>query len=159
MFLTVSQSPDIKQLSLKIWGHITGSESNVLDLQSPEQYNRWVGQKRLIVLDDVWSLSVLEKLIFRGKGCKTLVVSRFGFPTVTKLSHKVELLREDEALSLFCFSAFGQNSVPRTGDEKLAKQVTFVIRSFFFIAICLIQLGKRRDEKRNTESFFVETSY
>lgn len=123
LFLTVSQSPDIKQLSLKIWGHITGSESNVLDLQSPEQYNRWVGQKCLIVLDDVWSLSVLEKLIFRGKGCKTLVVSRFGFPTVTKLSHKVELLREDEALSLFCFSAFGQNSVPRTGDEKLAKQV------------------------------------
>lgn len=154
MFLTVSQSPDIKQLRLKIWAHITGSESNFLDLQSAQQYSWWLGKKCLIVLDDVWSLPVLEKLIFRGKGCKTLVVSRFKFPTVTNISHKVDLLGEDEALSLFCFSAFGQNSVPRSADEKLVKQVTFVILSFFFIAICLIQWG-REEKKKETKNPFL----
>ncbi|KAK9142262.1 hypothetical protein Syun_011662 [Stephania yunnanensis] len=57
---------------------------------------------------NVWSLYVLEQLIFRCPGCNTLVVSKFKFPTVYDTSDELELLREEEALSLFCHATFGQ---------------------------------------------------
>lgn len=76
-----------------------------------------------MVLDDVWSLPVLEGLVSKIPGCKTLVVSRFKFPTVFHATYEVELLREDEALSLFCHSAFGQKSMPPTANENLVNQV------------------------------------
>ncbi|MFS8034386.1 hypothetical protein Hanom_Chr17g01580551 [Helianthus anomalus] len=34
----------------------------------------------LVVLDDVWSLPVLERLIFKVPGCKIFVVSCIMFP-------------------------------------------------------------------------------
>lgn len=85
------------------------------------QYEGRIGARTLVVLDDVWSLAVLEKLIFPG--CKILVVSRFKFPSVTKATYEVELLTENEALSLFCHSAFGEKSMPLGSDENLVKQV------------------------------------
>lgn len=85
------------------------------------QYEGRIGTRTLVVLDDVWSLAVLEKLIFPG--CKILVVSRFKFPSVTKATYEVELLTENEALSLFCHSAFGEKSMPLGSDENLVKQV------------------------------------
>lgn len=85
------------------------------------QYEWRTGARTLVVLDDVWSLAVLERLIFPG--CKTLVVSRFKFPTVIKATYEVELLTEDEAMSLFCHSAFGQKSIPPPANASLVKQV------------------------------------
>lgn len=79
-----------------------------------------------MVLDDVWSLSQLEQLIFKMPGCKTLVVSRFRFPEVVNSTFEVELLKEEEALAVFCFSAFGQRSIPQNFDKKLAKQVSLL---------------------------------
>lgn len=77
----------------------------------------------LVVLDDVWSLAVLEQLISRIPGCKTLVVSRFKFPTVLNATYQVELLSKDESISLFCHSAFGQKTIPPSANEILVKQV------------------------------------
>lgn len=79
--------------------------------------------RTLVVLDDVWSLPVLERLILKIPGCKTLVVSRFSFPTVLNDIYEVELLREKDALSLFCHSAFGQKSMPPAANPNLVKQV------------------------------------
>lgn len=81
------------------------------------------GPTRLIVLDDVWSFSVLEQLISRVPGCKTLVVSRFKFPAIVKATYDVELLKEEEAMALFCHSAFGQKSVPPAANKTLVKEV------------------------------------
>ncbi|KAL5813405.1 hypothetical protein ACOSQ3_024165 [Xanthoceras sorbifolium] len=65
-----------------------------------------IGTRSLVVLDDEWSLSVLDQLIFKVLGCKTLVVSRFEFQAVLNANYKVELLRENESMLLFCHSAF-----------------------------------------------------
>ncbi|KAK8580956.1 hypothetical protein V6N13_144012 [Hibiscus sabdariffa] len=129
LFLTVSQSPDLQQLRARIWGFLTGNEAmgytNNLFLPQGKLQGEWgSGPRTLVVLDDVWSLSVLEQLVFRIPTYKTLVVSRFKFPTtVVHEVYKVELLREDESLSLFCHSAFGQTSIPPTANESLVKQI------------------------------------
>ncbi|OMO67569.1 Disease resistance protein [Corchorus olitorius] len=82
------------------------------------------GPRTLVVLDDVWSESVLEQLVFQIPTCKTLVVSRFKFPTrLVGEVYEFELLRDDESMSLFCHSAFGQKSIPPSADENLVKQI------------------------------------
>uniref|UniRef100_A0A6N2N9M4 RPW8 domain-containing protein n=1 Tax=Salix viminalis TaxID=40686 RepID=A0A6N2N9M4_SALVM len=128
LFLTVSQSPNVEQLRAKIFGFITGADGmggmgNDLVPNRDFQFEWRVGARTLIVLDDVWSLKVLEQLIFKVAGCKTLVVSRFKFPTVFKATYNVELLRGDEAISLFCHSAFGKTSIPPAADSDLVKQI------------------------------------
>ncbi|KAE8715511.1 hypothetical protein F3Y22_tig00110163pilonHSYRG00077 [Hibiscus syriacus] len=129
LFLTVSQSPDIQQLRARIWGFLTGNEAmgytNNLFIPHGKLQCEWgSGPQTLVVLDDVWSLPILEQLIFRIPTYKTLVVSRFRFSTtVVHEVYKVELLSEDESLSLFCHSAFGQTSIPPTANESLVKQV------------------------------------
>ncbi|XP_039069945.1 probable disease resistance protein At4g33300 [Hibiscus syriacus] len=129
LFLTVSQSPDIQQLRARIWGFLTGNEAmgytNNLFIPHGKLQCEWgSGPQTLVVLDDVWSLPILEQLIFRIPTYKTLVVSRFRFSTtVVHEVYKVELLSEDESLSLFCHSAFGQTSIPPTANESLVKQI------------------------------------
>ncbi|XP_044511660.1 probable disease resistance protein At4g33300 [Mangifera indica] len=125
LFLTVSKSPNVELLKTKVWSFVSGCEvgSNVLvppwNLQVP-----WTAESRsLVVLDDVWSLAVLRQLICRLPGCKTLVVSRTKFPTVLADVYAVELLREDESISLFCHSAFGQKTIPPAANENLIKEI------------------------------------
>ncbi|XXG63520.1 hypothetical protein AAC387_Pa05g1690 [Persea americana] len=127
IFETVSQSPNLEQLRLKIWEQITQGNRSFKSHDSIPQwmvrFEQSIRRPILVVLDDVWSLSQLEELVFKIPGCKTLVVSRFRFPAATNSTYEVELLKEDEALSLFCFSAFGQCSIPYNIDKKLVKQV------------------------------------
>jgi hypothetical protein len=120
----------VEQLRAKILGFITGADGmggmgNDLVQKSSFQFEWRIGAPALIVLDDVWSVKVLEQLIYKVAGCKTLVVSRFKFPTVFDATYNVELLRGDEAISLFCHSAFGKTSIPPAADSNLVKQVTF----------------------------------
>nr|AKE49459.1 NBS-LRR disease resistance protein NBS44 [Dimocarpus longan] len=119
LFLTVSQSPDVEQLRAKIWGFISGGCYDDI----PLQFHCKTAARCLVVLDDVWSLSVLKQLIFEVPGYKTLVVSRFVFQTVVNASYKVELLRENESLLLFCQSAFGQRTIPPAANVNLVKQI------------------------------------
>ncbi|GAU25705.1 hypothetical protein TSUD_216340 [Trifolium subterraneum] len=65
---------------------------------------------------------VLEQLVCRIPGCKFVVVSRFKFPTIFNATYEVELLSEEDALSLFCHHAFGQKSISFTANENLVKQ-------------------------------------
>lgn len=126
LFETVSQSPNLENLKFKLWEKITGN----IVRGAYDEIPQWqiVLQPRLkapvlVVLDDVWTPSELEELIFKVPGCKTLVVSRFKFPTIFTDTYEMELLGEEEALSLFCSSAFDQQSIPPTADKKLVKQV------------------------------------
>lgn len=126
-FLTVSQSPNVEQLRIRIWKMISGVETDSGHLIVPDifpQYDGKVTSQTLLVIDDVWSLSVLDQLIFRVPGCKTLVVSRTKFPvSVVKFTFELELLSEDEATSLFCHFAFGQEHIPLGMNKILVKQV------------------------------------
>ncbi|GLT57906.1 hypothetical protein SLA2020_308430 [Shorea laevis] len=127
LFLTVSQSPNVEQLRAKIFGFICGNEAMDSDSFLVPQWNSQVewrnGPRTLVVLDDVWSLGVLEQLIFRIPGCKTIVVSRFKFSNVLDATYEVELLREDEAMALFCCTAFGEEAIPPAANEALVKQI------------------------------------
>ncbi|KAL3505220.1 hypothetical protein ACH5RR_035061 [Cinchona calisaya] len=125
-FLTVSQSPNVEQLRSKIWEMISGNTIDGFGPMIPQwrlQNDGNLATRKLIVLDDVWSLSVLEQLMFRIPGCKILVVSRFKFPSVINCTYELELLGDDEAMSLFCHHAFGQNFIPLGINKNLVKQV------------------------------------
>ncbi|KAJ0748778.1 putative powdery mildew resistance protein, RPW8 [Helianthus annuus] len=128
LFLTVSQSPNVEQLRQKIWGFLSETKFNGFSDIVPQWtpgYNSWnTATPILVVLDDVWSLSVLERLIFKVPGCKTLVVSRIKFPpSVMNATYEVELLMAEDAVSLFCHTVFGRTSIPPDKDEDLIKQV------------------------------------
>ncbi|CAL0332687.1 unnamed protein product [Lupinus luteus] len=127
LFLTVSQSPNVEQIRTKIWGFIMGNQNLSANYVIPQ----WMPQveciseapRRLIVLDDVWSLSVLGQLLYKSPGCIYVVVSRERFQTICDATYEVELLNEEDALSLFCHHAFGQKSIPSAANENLVKQV------------------------------------
>ncbi|CAN4122741.1 unnamed protein product [Withania somnifera] len=130
-FFTVSQSPNVEQLRKMIWEKISGCKlhgygyGEMLPLWNLQhQWNMKSASPVLLILDDVWSASILEPLIFKIPGCKILVVSRIKFPpSIIDCIYDLELLREDEAMSLFCHFAFGHNSFPRGFNQKLVKEV------------------------------------
>jgi len=90
-----------------------------------------------LILDDVWAASVLEPLIFKIPGCKILVVSRIKFPpSIIDCIYDLELLREDEAMPLFCHFAFGHNSFPRGFSQKLVKEVLVYVFGSILVFLC-----------------------
>ncbi|KHN37608.1 Histidinol dehydrogenase, chloroplastic [Glycine soja] len=106
------------------WGYIMGNErldANYVVPQWMPQFMCKSEARTLIVLDEVWTLSVVDQLMCRIPGCKFLVVSRPKFQMV--LSYEVELLIEEDALSLFCHHAFGLKSIPLAANENLVKRV------------------------------------
>uniref|UniRef100_A0A2P2IMS3 Uncharacterized protein MANES_05G169600 n=2 Tax=Rhizophora mucronata TaxID=61149 RepID=A0A2P2IMS3_RHIMU len=144
LFLTVSQSPNVEQLRRRILGFLMGSDgigAGNNDGITPswcQQFESRIGATALVVLDDVWSASVLEQLIFRVPGCKTIVVSRFNFPKVLCAAYEVELLSGNEATTLFCYSAFGQNSIPLAADANLVNQIVMECKG---LALALKVIG------------------
>ncbi|CAD6269550.1 unnamed protein product [Miscanthus lutarioriparius] len=126
-FETISQSANLETIKMKLWEQISGNIVLGAYNQIPEWQLKLGPRDRgpvLVILDDVWSLPQLEELIFKFPGCKTLVVSRFKFPTLVKQTYEMQLLDEAAALSVFCRAAFDQESVPQTADKKLVRQVS-----------------------------------
>jgi hypothetical protein len=125
-FQTVSQSANLESIKMNLWEQISGNMVLGTYNQIPEWQLKLGPRDRgpvLVILDDVWSLSQLEELVFKFPGCKTLVVSRFKFPTLVTRTFEMPLLDEEEALSVFCRAAFDQECIPQTADRKLVKQV------------------------------------
>ncbi|XP_047937943.1 probable disease resistance protein At4g33300 [Salvia hispanica] len=125
-FLTVSQSPNMEQLKSRIREILLGRSGNVNDnsMELKFGFEAESSSRILLVLDDVWKQSVVEQLLVKAPGCKILVVSRLKFPpSVVDCSYELDLLSENEAMSLFCHFAFGQTSLPLGADEDLVKQV------------------------------------
>lgn len=125
-FETVSQSANLETIKMKLWEQISGNIVLGAYNQIPEWQLKLGPRDKgpvLVILDDVWSLSQLEELVFKFPGCKTLVISRLKFPTLVKRTYEMKLLGEEEALSVFCTAAFDQECIPQTADKKLVKQV------------------------------------
>ncbi|XP_057836439.1 probable disease resistance protein At4g33300 isoform X2 [Cryptomeria japonica] len=131
VFITVSQSPNLKGIFETIWQKIVGKKvpefQNVEDahIQLQQQLLRQ-SKTTLVVLDDVWSRASLEKLLFEAPGYKTLITTRDASTiprNASTIVYQLPLLNKEDALSLFCLSAFGQTSMPSTADANLVIEV------------------------------------
>eukprot|EP00253_Pinus_taeda_P026416 PITA_26416 len=131
VFITVSNSPNLKGILETMWEKIVGRKNP--EFQNVDDARRHMQQQllrqtkpTLVVLDDVWSKENLERLLFEGEGYKTLVTTRdrsiIRSTTSTRL-YELPLLDDTDALPLFCFWAFGQKSIPSNADEQLVNQV------------------------------------
>ncbi|EOA39703.1 hypothetical protein CARUB_v10008348mg [Capsella rubella] len=106
LFLTVSRSPNIENLESRI----------------REFVNDGVQQRKLVILDDVWTRESLDKLLSRIRGSTTLVVSQSKLAD-PRITYNVEMLKEDEAMTLLCLCAFEQESPPSPFNKDLVKKV------------------------------------
>lgn len=132
IFITVAQSPNVKGLLEAMWDKIIGGRRPVF--QSIEDGRNQLQKKlsakgyqpTLVVLDDVWSKSNIEPLLFEAEGYKTIITTRQDYTIpISDSTHvyNIPMLQQADALSLFCFWAFGRASIPRTEDEDLVKMV------------------------------------
>ncbi|KAH9291997.1 hypothetical protein KI387_042811 [Taxus chinensis] len=131
-FITVSESPNLKGILEMMWEKIDGRKSpefqNVEDAHIQLQQLLILRQSNptLVILDDVWSRENLDKLLFERPGYKTLITTRDS-STVPKTPstrlYQLPLLGREDALSLFCFWAFGHISIPSNVDANLVMEV------------------------------------
>jgi len=110
IFLTVAQSPNVKGLLETMWDKIIGGRRPVF--QSIEdghnQLQKNLSSKRyrptLVVLDDVWSKSNIEPLLFEAEGYKTIITTRQDYTIPISDStrvYNIPMLQQADALSLF----------------------------------------------------------
>jgi len=128
-FETVSQCPNIEKLLDRMWDKVVGGRRpdfyNIQDarIQLQQRLRQMEPRPTLVVLDDVWEIDHLEKLLFEGKGYKTLITTRNNIVVKSDYRYDLPCLREPDAVSLFCYSAFDQNSIPETADDNLVKEI------------------------------------
>ncbi|GLJ19835.1 hypothetical protein SUGI_0359480 [Cryptomeria japonica] len=131
IFVRVSQSPDLNGILDTIWEKITGSKRpEIKDVEDAhielQQFILNQSKPILIILDDVWSKEILEKLLFEGSGCKTVITTRDKSTIPTNPStqlYQLPLLSPKDALSLFCFWATGKTSTSSDTDANIMQEV------------------------------------
>lgn len=128
VYAPVSKNPDIQKLLIRMWqtivpGGRNDEFNNIEDVRI--QLQKKIRDKKtgsvLVVLDDVWEKHHLRDLWFKGKGCKTLITSRIK--NIIDKPYELPCLRKPDDVSLFCLSAFDQDSIPKTEDEELVNEV------------------------------------
>ncbi|KAH9328918.1 hypothetical protein KI387_001026 [Taxus chinensis] len=131
IFETVSQNPtSIKKILESMWKKISKSQrskkfGDVADARIQiEEMLQEKTQPILVVLDDVWSQHDLDQLLLEAPECKTVVTTRFRIKSCFYSRYDLHLLDKEDALSLFCFWAFGVDHIPETEyDKTLVEQV------------------------------------
>ncbi|GMH30847.1 hypothetical protein Nepgr_032690 [Nepenthes gracilis] len=92
--------------------------ANIGILQRKLQWEGNVGEKTLMVLDDMWSHSVVDQLSFKSMpGCQALMVSRVTFPTIFNLSYERKLLKNIEAMASFWYLTSRWKPVPTPAND------------------------------------------
>jgi len=129
VFGTVSKSPNILELLGRMWVNIVGGgKPNFLSIddariQLQGKLCEMEPQPTLVVLDDVWSKSDLEKLTFKREGYTFLITTRYNRIVNHEWLYEKQLLEVSHAVPLFCVSAFGQESIPEKEDANLVMEV------------------------------------
>ncbi|KAK4841127.1 hypothetical protein QYF36_026454 [Acer negundo] len=126
-FVTVSKTPDVKVIVQRILQHMKRvlptfqtEEATINDL---ERLLKSFGQKAiLLVLDDVWSESLVQKFKFKLPNYKILVTSRFVFPQFGS-GHQLKPLNDEAAMILFRSSVTPQDGKLSFFYEDLAKKI------------------------------------
>ncbi|KAI9166018.1 hypothetical protein LWI28_024720 [Acer negundo] len=131
-FVNVSKTPDVKLIVQRIFQHkkcemptFQTEEATINDL---ERLLKSIGQKAiLLVLDDVWSESLVQKFKFNLPNYRILVTSRYVFPQFGS-GHKLKPLDYEAAMILFRSSVTPQDGEPYFFDENLAKKILRVCK-------------------------------
>ncbi|KAJ4964390.1 hypothetical protein NE237_024329 [Protea cynaroides] len=127
LFLTVSRTPNLKillRLLEKIGGRLP--DSNLSEKDATKQFQYLLQQRKseplLLVLDDVWDKSIIEKLFSRTEGYKMLVTSREAFQIYNTEYHSKYLLKtlnHQDSKALFHHTAFfHRTALSQDGNEE-----------------------------------------
>ncbi|KAK0604386.1 hypothetical protein LWI29_015195 [Acer saccharum] len=131
-FVTVSKTPDVKFIIKRILQHMKKEvptfqteEAAINDL---ERFLKSIRQKAiLLVLDDVWSESLVQKFKFKLPNYKILVTSRSVFPQFGP-GHRLKPLNDEAAMILFRSSITPQDGKQTYFDENLANKILRVCK-------------------------------
>ncbi|KAI9165155.1 hypothetical protein LWI28_008759 [Acer negundo] len=131
-FVTVSKTPDVKFIIQRILQHMKKEvptfqteEAAINDL---ERFLKSIRQKAiLLVLDDVWSESLVQKFKFNLPNYKILVTSRSVFPQFSS-GHKLKPLNDEAAMILFRSSVTPQDGKLTYFNENLANKILRVCK-------------------------------
>ncbi|KAJ4963466.1 hypothetical protein NE237_023405 [Protea cynaroides] len=132
LYLTVSRTPTLKILQ-RLLEEIGGGvqESNLSEEAATKQFQYLLKQRKseplLLVLDDVWDDSIIEKLFYRTEGYKMLVTSREAFTRYNFNYHSLYLLKKlshQESITLFRHTALSHDgNVDYEPDEDLLDEI------------------------------------
>ncbi|XP_042493343.1 probable disease resistance protein At5g66900 [Macadamia integrifolia] len=132
LFLTVSRNPILKILQRLIEEIGNGvSRSDLSEEDAIKQFHYLLEERRsqplLLVLDDVWEESIIEKVFSRNKGCKMLVTSREAFKVYNSENHSKYLLKTlnpQDSKSLFRQTSLSQDGNDEyKPDENLLNEI------------------------------------
>ncbi|KAK1587157.1 hypothetical protein Q3G72_010232 [Acer saccharum] len=131
-FVNVSKTPDVKIIIQRIFQHkkceVPTFQTDEAAINDLERLLKSFGQKAiLLVLDDVWSGSLVRKFKFRLPNYKILVTSRkkllqFGSGLY------LDSLKDEDAKILFRSSLISQDGKLSFYDENLAKKILKVCK-------------------------------
>ncbi|TXG59495.1 hypothetical protein EZV62_014068 [Acer yangbiense] len=131
-FVTVSKTPDVKLIVQRIFQHMKREvptfQTDEAAINDLERLLKSFGQKAtLLVLDDVWSESLVQKFKLNLLNYRILVTSRSVFPHFGS-GHKLKPLDDEAAMILFRSSVTPQDGEPYFFDENLANKILRVCK-------------------------------
>ncbi|KAL4581813.1 hypothetical protein LXL04_006343 [Taraxacum kok-saghyz] len=131
LYVTVSKTTSLKTIIQKLFSHF---HVNACELQTDEDaknqlenmFRKMKSKNILLVLDDVWSESesIIQDLKFTIPGYKILVTSRFLFSRFGS-TFDLSLLNDEDAKTLFCYSAFHNTNHVNVPDDLVNKIVKY----------------------------------
>ncbi|GJY48456.1 probable disease resistance protein [Tanacetum coccineum] len=110
-FATISETPNLKMVIKNLLEANHGGQrlDFVNDDDAIRKWGTFLGgnkSEKLLVLDDVWSDSIIKRFKFKLRGYTILVTSRITFPKFK--TYQLKLLSDEDANNLFCHSAFSE---------------------------------------------------
>ncbi|KAL7582660.1 hypothetical protein Lser_V15G42565 [Lactuca serriola] len=110
-FATISETPNLKMaVQNLLQSNQAGQKLDFInDDDAINQWGRFLGENKsetLLVLDDVWSDSIIKRFKFKFRGYKILATSRFTFKQFN--TYHLQLLSHQDATALFRHSAFSE---------------------------------------------------
>ncbi|PWA91233.1 NB-ARC domains-containing protein [Artemisia annua] len=118
-FATISETPNLKMVikNLLEANHSGQQLDFVNDYDAIRKWGSFLGDnksEKLLVLDDVWSDSIIKRFKFKLRGYTILVTSRSTFTQFE--TYQLKLLSDEDANSLFCHSAFSEFGLAHNDD-------------------------------------------
>ncbi|CAN6449434.1 unnamed protein product [Victoria cruziana] len=147
VFITVSETPNLLDIYQRLWAKLVNAchipdfinESDAI-AQLTDNLSKRKHKPALVVLDDVWSESVLQRLVFRKTGLKTLVTSRINFKGLD-LAYPLQMLGPEDARDLFFQSAFAPDEALDKLDHELLEQLEQIVKACKGLPLALKVIG------------------